>query len=261
MFSKNLFIRNTHFMKNIFLSLCVITLLISCEDRFFPYEYGIFNNRTRLIDQILIDNNLSKKFVYDTQNRISQIINYHNDTRDTTFITYNRYNLVEEIKYQHIYVAQFTYEDGKLTESVNLNTQNPEWNMKISYYYSGNRISIADKSYNGKLTGKIVFGYDKKGNTISRIEYSLDKSFNMEEYHYSYDDKQNPFVDFPNIPMDVIQSNNAVKSFHYSLVMSSLPTEYGFSYKYDAEGFPITAKKFISDNPTKTLNTYTYIYK
>lgn len=248
-------------MKKLFVSLFCIPLLFSCEEKFFAFEYGTINNKIQQIDQILLDGNLSKKFVYDDQNRISQIINFHEGSRDTIFISYNRENLVSEIKYYQIYVTQFTYDNRKLVESVNLNTNNPEWNSKTKYHYYGNRIDFADKFYNEKLTGKIVFGYDKKGNTMSRIEYSLDKSVNLEEYHYSYDDKQNPYADFPNIPMDIIQSNNQVKSFHYSLVMSSLPTEYGFSYLYDEHGFPISAKKFIVDKPTKILNTYTYIYR
>lgn len=249
-------------MKLRILILLSFVAFLSCETyNFNMAEYGKIGNDKKQIDQILLDGKLSRKFNYDSQNRISQIINYFESSNDTIFISYNSDNQVSEIKYYKIYVDKYSYLDKKLLEMVTSNTQNPEWHIKLGYNYKNNRIDYADKYSNDNLIGKIYFEYDKKGNAISRIEYSADNKLKIEEFHYAYDDKQNPMVDFPNIPLDIFQSNNAVISYRYSLVMSSLPTEYGIDYEYNNDGFPISAKKYNVKYPDKILYSYTYIYK
>jgi hypothetical protein len=249
-------------MKKPIVFLLFIVAFISCETYNFNIaDYGKIGNNKKQIDQILLDGKLSKKFNYDTENRISQIINYYESESDTVFISYNTDNQASEIRSYKYYIEKYIYQDKKLTQSITANTQNSEWNIKLVYHYNNNRIDYADRYSSDNLIGKINFEYDKKGNTISRIEYSTGEVYKVEEFHYTYDDKQNPIIDLPNTPIDIMQTNNPIISYRYSLVMSSLPTEYGIDYVYNNDGFPVSAKKYNVKYPDKILYSYTYIYK
>lgn len=240
----------------------LLVAFLSCETHDFNIvDYGKIGNEKKQIDQILSDGILSRKFNYDTHNRISQIIDYFESESDTTYISYNADNQASEIKYYKYYITKYIYQDKNLTQSLTKNIQNTEWSIKLVYHYKNNRIDYADRYSGENLIGKINFEYDKKGNVISRIEYTGINNYEMEEFRYTYDDKQNPVVNFPNIPIDILQINNPITSYHYSLVMSSLPTVYKLDYMYDSDGFPISAKKYNVEKPDKILYNYTYIYK
>lgn len=249
-------------MKKQIIFLFVVVGFFSCET--YNYNnaiYGKIGSDRKQIDQILLDGKLFKKFNYDAKKRISQIIQYSENESDTIFFSYNTDNQVSEIRYFGTYLEKFIYQDKKLIQTFSSNTQNPEWSLKSVYHYANNRMVYADKySSENIIIGKIYFEYDKNGNTISRIEYSSNDKFKTEEFYYTYDDKQKPFLDFPNVLMDILQNNNPQTSYHYSVLMSSYPIKYGINYAYDGDDFPVSADVFSVENPSRILYTYRYKY-
>jgi len=248
-------------MKKIIVLFIVSVLMISCDTfNINPTDYGKLSFGNKQLTGIIQNGKLTTEIKYDSKNRIYEINRYYEGkiSGKETF-KYNSSNQVIEHISNETRIDYYTYKDGKLSEMLSVNTPNPDWKIKLVYKYHNNRIESADKYSEDKLIAKIQFEYDKNGNTTSRKEIS--GSYVNEEYRCTYDEKPNPFHDPMYYPLDIIQKNNIITTFHYAVFMSSLPTEFGIEYTYNSGKCPTTAIKRNMTYPAYETDSFTYIYK
>ncbi len=236
-------------MKTSLLVLVLALFFISCEVTHTPtndsIEYGKMQSKGKKLVKVLKNNSLWKELKYDSLNRLSQLNIYHADSiTHTEKYFYNANHQMIERHYGNL-VDFFKYKNGLLTEKFSINNDNPGWQPKTVYFYKGRRISTADEYFNGNLVNRIDFDYDINANTILRKEYYYDgeNEFLNTVYKCKYDNKKNPMRFIYFYPIDMVQKNNVIYSYHYNIIMSSLPPEYNAVFTYDEDGFPVNEKR------------------
>lgn len=241
----------------------LILLFFSCEKD--EINYGILSCTDKKLQKILHNDNLLMEFFYDNLRRLSQVNIYNADTitRIENYIYNNQNQVIERIygDFNELY----DYKNGLLIRKRGFYKNNPDWKPKEVYTYNDKKQIIkADRYFNEEYNGYIEYKYDNKGNTIERREYykDNDNSYRLDsEFKFSYDDKTNPLFLLCFYPIDIIQKNNVIYSFHYMAVSSLYPTEYESLYIYDNEGFPTEELRYYKHRNFDSIpDKYSFIY-
>ncbi|WP_436416105.1 hypothetical protein [Petrimonas sp.] len=252
-------------MKLICLFVIFVFTFVACETENLPgIVYGKIEQENSHLSKIMKDGKLHIEIIRDTHGKIIETRKYYNpdDKPNVEKYNYNSDNQIIERHYSVGYTDFYVYKNGRLAEMTSKNSQNPEWNQKLIYYHDSNgRIVKADKYFNDKKSGYILFEYDKRGNTTARKEYMSDNSdYVFGEHRCTYDNNKNPFQDLSLYPLDMIQNNNATSSYYYVLYMSSMPATKILSYKYNESSFPASFSTHIKEYPDYGQENFTYVY-
>ena len=216
-----------------------LLLIVACENN---DPNDSFISSPKLLVEIREDNHLISEFIYDSQNRLIQLNNYHSDTISYSEIyQYDSQNRMVSRTFDG-FIETYDYSnDGKLKSTLKYyELTDKEW--RIEYQYDNGRICKGITFFNDSESGYIEYKYDSNGNTIERTEYpnwSEQQDFIDSQFKLTYDNKINPIANLSIYPIDIVQKNNPTYYYHYMPIMSTYPPEYYSTYDYDTTGLPI----------------------
>lgn len=226
--------------------------------------YGLVAKPGKQLKSIYLDEKKIMEFRYNANGQLAEMDEYYDDTLNTQFFSYNQTGQL--IKWVNNYLqSHYVYADGLLTEQYMVNTNNVDWRPKYQFEYNPNgTIKRAEKYFNEVPDGYILYAYDERGNTTLRKEYAYAAPDDLlvSEYQLAYDENPNP-VSVPGVyPLDILQRNNVVYHYFYSIYMSSFPMGQFVSYSYGSDGYPL--EKVINietvDWTKQPSGVYHYVY-
>ena len=204
---------------------------------------------------------LIQKFTFNSQNQLSSIENYQNNTiQNVGYITYNNDNKIDRLTFSDHYVKITYNSDGKVEKYTNY-TINPNLTETLSssseFSYSTNKITNLNRDETNTLTSKQEVIYNSEGNITEIKNYSVDVQnpnglYTGSKFYSNYDDKKNLVSSLPSeIFIGFVSKNNA------RTYTNSNNTTTNYLFEYNEAGY-LTKKSEIG---TTSSETYEYLIK
>ena len=220
------------------------------------------SNNGKLLESIKTDD-VMQKFVYDDQNRLTDIQNFYNDSYNTTFSI--KYRGADLISYEEDSTISTIERNGN-TLTVHLDAPNSSEKYKLTvnadgYIIKGESIESYQEGH-GLSKSNIISTYEYTGNNLVKVTYQGSTTV----LAYKYDDKKSPFAN-SNTPKWFLQ-NFLIPHFGFNNVTENSQKWYNgvsemitYKYEYDSEGFPTKRITTSNNNSNATITTFTYTGK
>lgn len=211
-----------------------------------------------LLSKVFTDGVLVNEYLYDRNNNLIALKTFHEDSLiQTESYIYNDDKQLMN-RYHDGFVDTYSYNKEGLLIGLSsyYEATDKTWEEIYTYNEQG-QIDTGTSYFNGEKIGNISYKYDKNGNTVERKEYYNSSVFLASEYRFSFDSKISPFP--LSFPLDIIQHNNIVEYYYYSVIMSYLPPQYESAFEYNSEGFPIKETRMYQNRANPVI--YEYIYE
>ncbi|MFD0765248.1 hypothetical protein ACFQZI_10330 [Mucilaginibacter lutimaris] len=181
-------------MKKISFLLILLLAILSFQSCTKDSIPAIPKTKTYLLKQIITDNRISETFTYDEKNRlktwlIPEVFEYR--------FVYDAQDRLTEVQTYDIhvslvtYVSRYTYEANKIHITKKYDYQDTHTITKQTYELSNNK--IVKKTYDDDPVYSYEYKYDSKGNLISSKEINKNNQSQNSETVFVYDDKKDPF--------------------------------------------------------------------
>lgn len=216
--------------------------------------HGISAHPAFLLKEIRQNDQPYREFAYDSLDRLISVKAYNNDYANETYA----YDSLGRL-FKRFYAGfEETYQynaDGALISMIKYY---PATDKTWSEDYRRNSTGVivgATEFYNGDTIGYVLYNYDDRGNTIDRSEYSKDSTLSYQE-RCAFDSLANPVQ--LSFPFDMTKKGTIVSYYYYSIIMSSPPTQYTSSYRYNESGLPVSETRVVSFSKDTLRFEYRY---
>lgn len=241
------------------------------------YDYNAENKLTkvRMLDHGADDSVIAiTNLDYNSGGSVSKVSSYINGE---LVIYYDyQYNAVGQLTNVDVYLVNgikanawqeafsnpiAAYHPGWLNQSERASDGTPF--SHIHFEYTDKKIIVREGSSEGDSTYKKEYFLDDKGNDIQTVYYRYENGYQKHSESYkTFDDHKNPFTVLPYISYPN-SNNNMLRELYYTKDEDSLVhiDTIDYNYKYDADGYVISAKEVRNGHTYSSIRLFEYIKK